>query len=45
MVDNFLPLFDMEKERELKQNIDIDGAIDEIKNDISPKNRSYAKTP
>lgn len=34
MVDNFLPLFDMEKERELKQNIDIDGAIDEIKNDI-----------
>lgn len=46
MVDNFLPLFDMEKERELKQNIDIDGAIDEIKNDIlNRKNYIFDKKP
>lgn len=46
MVDNFLPLFDMEKERELKDNIDIDGAIDEIKNDIlNRKDYIFDKKP
>lgn len=43
MVDNFLPLFDMEKERELKDNIDIDGTIDEIKNDILNRKRLHLR--
>lgn len=34
MVDNFLPVFDMAHEKEIKKDLDIDGQIDEIKNDI-----------
>lgn len=37
MVDNFLPRFDMAKEKELKKDSDIDGQIDKIKNDIESR--------
>lgn len=35
MVDNFLPVFDMVHEKEIKKDLDIDSAIENIKDDIS----------
>ena len=40
MVDNFLPVFDMAHEKEIKKDLDIDGQIERIKNDISNR-REY----
>ena len=40
MVDNFLPVFDMAHEKEIKKDLDIDGKIEAIKNDISNR-REY----
>jgi len=37
MIDNFLPVFDMAKEKEIKRDLDVDGQIDVIKEDISNK--------
>lgn len=37
MIDNFLPVFDMAKEKELKKDLDIDGQIEPIKEDILNK--------
>lgn len=37
MVDNFLPRFDMVKEKKLKKDSDIDGQIDKIKKDIESR--------
>lgn len=37
MIDNFLPLFDMEKEKQTKNDLDIGGQIETIKNDILMK--------
>lgn len=37
MIDNFLPVFDMAKEKEIKKDLDVDGQIDLIKEDISNK--------
>lgn len=46
MIDNFLPTFDMAKEKELKKDLDIDGQIEVIKNDIlSRKEFIYYKKP
>lgn len=35
MIDNFLPVFDMAKEKEIKKDLDVDGQINRIKEDIS----------
>ena len=40
MVDNFLPVFDMVHEKEIKKDLDIDGEIEKIKGDISSR-REY----
>lgn len=46
MIDNFLPTFDMAKEKELKKNLDIDSQIEAIKEDIlSRKEFIYYKKP
>lgn len=37
MIDNFLPVFDMAEEKELKKDLDIDGQIDPIKDDIEAR--------
>lgn len=37
MVDNYLPMFDMEKEKEIKQDSDIDKQIEIIKKDIEER--------
>ena len=37
MVDNFLPVFDMAHEKQIKRDLDIDGKIQKIKDDISNK--------
>ena len=37
MIDNFLPTFDMASEKEIKKDLDIDGQIDKIKEDILNK--------
>lgn len=34
MIDNFLPLFDMAKEKEIKKDLDVDSQINTIKEDI-----------
>ena len=34
MVDNFLPVFDMAREKEIKKDLDVDSEIESIKNDI-----------
>ena len=34
MIDNFLPVFDMAREKELKKDLDVDSAIESIKQDI-----------
>ena len=34
MVDNFLPVFDMAREKEIKKDVDVDSEIESIKNDI-----------
>ena len=34
MIDNFLPVFDMAKEKEIKKGLDVDGQILNIKQDI-----------
>jgi len=34
MIDNFLPVFDMAKEKEIKKDLDVDGQISKIKQDI-----------
>lgn len=34
MVDNFLPVFDMAREKEIKKDLDVDSVIESIKNDI-----------
>ena len=34
MIDNFLPVFDMAREKEIKKDLDVDSEIESIKNDI-----------
>ena len=34
MIDNFLPVFDMAHEKEIKKDLDVDSEIESIKNDI-----------
>lgn len=34
MIDNFLPVFDMAEEKELKKDLDVDGQIEPIRQDI-----------
>lgn len=51
MVDNYLPMFDMAKEKEIKKDLDIDGKIDEIKKDLESrmqfifKKKSFTNVP
>lgn len=40
MIDNFLPVFDMAQEKEIKRDLDVDGQISEIKRDIDER-REY----
>ena len=40
MIDNFLPVFDMAHEKEIKKDLDVDGQIDVIKDDIL-NNKDY----
>jgi len=40
MIDNFLPVFDMAHEKEIKKDLDVDGQINRIKKDILNK-REY----
>ena len=40
MIDNFLPVFDMAQEKQIKRDLDVDGQISEIKRDIDNR-RDY----
>ena len=37
MIDNYLPMFDIEKEKEIKKDLDIDGSIENIRRDIESR--------
>lgn len=46
MVDNFLPVFDMKKEKEIKKDLKIEDEIENIKNDIlNRKDYIFDKKP
>ena len=41
MIDNFLPTFDMKSEKTLKKNLNIDGDIEKIRQDLEEKKQQY----
>ena len=43
MVDNYLPMFDMKEEKEIKDDSDIDSQIEIIKNDIESRKEFHLK--
>ena len=43
MVDNYLPMFDMNEEKEIKDDSDIDSQIEIIKNDIESRKEFHLK--